>query len=90
MFSLPLSRLPPKPPLLVLACCSLPKWLGGGSAVAPNEEVVRFGGGDLGAGEREVERRGGGERAREVSGAVSWYGAKSMIYCGQVFGDSEY
>lgn len=33
----------------------------------------RLGGGDFGAGEREVERwGGGGERAREVSGEVSW------------------
>lgn len=41
--------------------------------------VPRVGGGDLGLGEREVERRGGGDRARVLSGAVSWYGAKSMV-----------
>ena len=29
-------------------------------------------------GDLEVERRGGGERARSCSGAVSWYGAKSI------------
>lgn len=41
-------------------------------------------GGGLGLGEREVERAGGGERARVPSGAVSWYGAKSIV-CDQVF-----
>lgn len=42
-------------------------------------------GGCLGSGERDFgdrddERAGGGDRARSVSGAVSWYGAKSMVY----------
>lgn len=53
---------------------SSPKWLGGGRDEERNGSVDRFdGGGDLGLGEREeVRGRGGGERARVVSGAVSW------------------
>lgn len=40
-----------------------------------------LGGGELGFGDRDDERGGGGDRPRSVSGAVSWYGAKSMA-CG--------
>lgn len=50
------------------------KWLGGGRDEERNGSVDRLdGGGDLGLGEREeVRGGGGGERARVVSGAVSW------------------
>ena len=52
------------------------KWLGGGRRAEEKGSLLgRLGGGfgRLGGGEREEERwGGGGERAREVSGAVSW------------------
>lgn len=32
----------------------------------------RVRGGELGRGDREEERRGGGDKARVLSGAVSW------------------
>lgn len=60
-------------PLAPLRGSSL-KWLGGGRRAEEKGSVFgRLGGGDLGAGEREEERGGGGgERARVVSGEVSW------------------
>lgn len=66
-----MSPLRPSPPLP--AGRSSLKWLGGGRDEERNGSVGRFGGGDLGLGEREESRGGGGgERARVVSGAVSW------------------
>lgn len=67
----------PNPPPFPIGGSSW-KWLGGGRDDARIGSGDRFdGGGDLGLGlglgERDAERGvGGGERARVVSGAVSW------------------